>query len=69
MFSIFRGIREATRIVQPWCLLNARYWRWRRDGFGDGVVDLVPEAFLRFVAYHRIQERFDTVDIEIIRIC
>ncbi|KAH7109519.1 hypothetical protein EDB81DRAFT_620330, partial [Dactylonectria macrodidyma] len=42
--AMFGRVREAAGIAQPWGLLDRRGYRsGRRCGFGDGVVDLIPD--------------------------
>jgi hypothetical protein len=39
--------------------------RW--GGFGDGVVDLIPdECIVQIVGEGRSQERFNTVEVEVV---
>jgi hypothetical protein len=68
ILAMFRRIREAACVAEPWGLLEGRcYWSGRRGGFGDSVVDLVPDLIVRFVGEYCIQERFDTVEVEVVR--
>jgi hypothetical protein len=65
---MFRRIREAVRVAQPWGLLKGRWYELgRRGGFGNGVVDLIPdECIVPIVGEGRSQERFSTVEVEVV---
>ncbi len=65
---MFRRIREAVRVAQPWGLLEGRWYELgRRGGFGDGVVDLIPdECIVPIVGEGRSQQRFNTVEVEVV---
>jgi len=65
---MFRRIREAACVAEPRGLLEGRCNRSeRRGGFGDGVIDLIPDEHIVWIVGERcIQERFDTVEVEVI---
>jgi hypothetical protein len=65
---MFRRIREAVRVAQRWGLLEGGwYGLGRRGGFGDGVVNLIPdERIVPIVGEGRSQERFNTVEMEVV---
>jgi hypothetical protein len=68
VLAIFRRIREAACIADPRSLLEGRCYRsGRRGGFGDSDIDLIPDLIVRFVGEYCIQERFDTVEFEVVR--
>ncbi len=65
---MFRRIREAVRVAQPWGLLEGRWDELgRRGGFGDGVVDLIPdECIVAIVAEGCSQERLNPLEVEVV---
>jgi hypothetical protein len=40
---VFRGVREAACVVQPWGLLKRCYWLGRRCVFGNRMADFILE--------------------------
>lgn len=48
ILAMFRGIREAARVTQPWGLLESGCDRsGRRGGFDDGAVGSIPRVALK----------------------
>jgi hypothetical protein len=68
VIAVFVGVHEAARVAKPRDLLEGRCYRSRRrSGFGNGVVDFLPDEFVVFVIEDCIQERLDTLNVEIVR--
>jgi hypothetical protein len=68
VIAVFGGVHEAARVAKPWGLLKGRFYRSRRrSGFGNSVVDFIPDEFVVFVIEDCIQERLDTLNVEIVR--
>ena len=58
ILAVFRGVRETTRLVKPWSLLEGGdNGSRRRGGFGDCAVDTIPDFAVRFVCEDCSQER------------
>ena len=55
--------------MQPRGLLEGRGYRsGRRGGFGDGIVDSIPdERIIRIIGEGCLQERLDAVEVEVVR--
>jgi len=63
---VFRRIYEATRVVELGGLLERRGYRSGRGcWFSDGVVYLVLNLAVCFIGEDGIEERLDTVEVEV----
>ncbi len=70
VFAVFGRISEAASVAQPWGLLKGRGYRSGRwGGFGDGIVDSVPdEGVVGMVREDYVEKRLDAVEVEVVRV-
>jgi hypothetical protein len=68
VFAAFGRIGEAADVALPRGLLERRGYRsGRRGGFGDGVVDSLPdESIFEMVREGCVEERLDVVEVEVV---
>jgi hypothetical protein len=68
VFAVFGRIGEAAGVAQPRGLLEGRGYRsGSRGGFGDDVVDSLPDdGIIGMVREGCVKERLDAVEVEVV---
>ena len=67
MFAVLRRVREAARVDGKGCLLEGRGRAGWRRGFGDGLVDCIPDEFVGLTFEDCVEQRSYSFDVEIVR--
>jgi predicted DNA repair protein MutK len=68
VLAVLGRVREAARVDRNGCMLERRgRARWRRR-FGNGVVDSVPDDFIRFIFEDCSKKWLNAFDVKVVSI-